>query len=513
MARRPAPAALPRDLVLPSVRIERFFRKRLRHVKGAFAGRPFALEPWQLEDLRRIYDPLVLEREPASGTMLLVRQVREALIGVAKKNGKSHWAAGLGLYHLTADGYWRSEGSGWVWVPEGGAEVFNVAASKDQAKVVFALARQFVLGDPILRTMCQVYKDAIEVPETGAVWRVLAADARLAHGPNPSAAIIDEIWAHRDPELYEAFASAGGARPQPLVLTITTAGWDQGSIAYQLYRAGRAWERSKRPDPRRYFRWYQAPDGCRLDDRRAWRAANPSRWITPAYLRDELRRAKSRGLELQFRRWHLNQWTTTKELAIPAEAWDACAGRPRIPQGAEVVIGVDTAPKRDSTGIVLAHRDASGVHHWRARKMSADPETGYLDYAALEDAIREACRTYTVRRILVDPYNMTRSMLLLAEEGLPIEEFPQGDARMVPASMNLFELVMAGRLRHGGAPELREAVLAAAKRVTERGWRLHKRTSSGVIDVLVAGAMASYELERAEEEPPPPEPNIRLFEL
>ncbi len=495
-----APAALPDGVVLPSLRIERFFRKRLVHVKAPFEGRPFVLADWQLRDIRGIYDRLKVIRHPETREELLVREVHEALVGVAKKNGKTSEAAGLGLYHLTADGYHRREQGSWIWTLEGGAEVYNIAASKDQAKVLFQIGKQMVLRDPLLRTMCRPYRDAIEVLETGAVWRVLAADARLAHGPNPSVAIIDEIWAHRDPELYEAFASAGAARAQPLVIVITTAGWDQTSIGYALYKAGRRWERSKRPARDYYFAWHQAPEGSRIDDPKAWRQANPSKWVTSSYLKGELKRARERGLELQFKRWHLNQWTTTKEIAIPIEAWDACAGRPKIPKDAEVVVGVDTAPKRDSTGIIVAHRDGAGVHHWRGRKFVADPETGYLDYDALEQAIRDVCRRYQVRRVLVDPYNMTRSMLLLADEGIPIEEFPQGDARMVPASMNLYELVMAGRLRHGGDQELRECVLAAAKKLTERGWRLHKRTSSGVIDKLVAGVMASYELERGEQE-------------
>jgi phage terminase large subunit-like protein len=135
--------------------------------------------------------------------------------------------------------------------------------------------------------------------------------------------------------------------------------------------------------------------------------------------------------------------------------------------------------------------------------MRADPETGYLDFDAMEDVLRQLCRTYTVGRILVDAYNMTRSMLLLQEEGLPVEEFPQNDLRMVPACLTLYELLVERRLRHGGDPYLRDQVQAAAKRITERGWRFSKRTSSGPIDALIAGTMASYELERQEEEMEP----------
>lgn len=503
-------------LVVPSLRIERYFRRHLVHAKGSFAGRPFVLDDWQMDDVRAIYDPLVVERDPVTRELQLLREVREAVIGVAKKNGKTHEAAGLGIYHLTSDGYWREEGGTWVWTPEGGAEVYNVAGSKDQAKVLFELGRQFVLKSPMLRALCGrgIYKDAIEVPETGAVWRVLASDAKLAHGPNPSAAIIDEIWTHRDPELYTAFKTAGAARRQPLLLTITTAGWDQKTIAYALYKEGRRWEKAKRRSRRFYFNWRESPPKTKVDDPAALRAANPAKHVTLAFLRHEYTELKKLGLESQFYRFHRNNWRTGKELAIELELWDTCDERAKIPKGADVIIGVDSAPKRDSTGVVIDHRDAAGVHNWRSRKMVVDPDTGYLDYDALEDALREACRTYEVLRIFVDPYNMTRSMLLLQDEGLPIEEFPQGDARMVPASMNLFELVVQRRLRHGGDADLREAVQAAAKRITERGWRLAKRTSAGVIDVLVAGTMAAYGWELPEEEAEEePEPGIRMFEL
>lgn len=496
MARVSAAATVPAGKLLPSQRIERFFRQELRHGKGEFAGRPFTLEPWQVTDIRGIYDPLVLRRGA------LVRQVDEAVIGLSKKNGKTHTAAGLGVFGLTADGYYLHGSDGWDWIPEYGAEVYNIAGSKDQAKVLFKIGSGFVERSPTLRAMCRIFRDAIEVPETESVWRVLAADARLAHGPNPSTTIIDEIWVHRDPELYTAFKTAGVARRQPLLITITTAGWDQTSIAYALYKRGRSARRS----PRFYFHWYQA-EGSKIDDPKALRAANPSRWVSLAYLRGELSDARRMGLENQYRRFHRNEWTLTKEQAIPLDLWDANAGRPKIPKGAEVMVGVDAAPKHDSTGIVVDHRDAARVHNVRATIMRANPDTGYLDFDLLEELLRELSRIYTVTRILVDPHFMIRSMLMLTDEGLPIEAFPQSDVRMVPASVNLFELLVARRIRHGGDPQLREQVQAASKRVTERGFRFAKR-SSGNIDGLIAMTMVTYEQERAPEGEPPKQPSL-----
>lgn len=477
-------------VVAPSVRIARFMERHLTHVKGEWSGAPFVLEPWQrAEIIEPVFDRLRVARGAA------VREVSEALIGVGKKNGKTELAAGLGAYGLFADGHYVRAGTGWRWRREPGAEVFNVAGSKDQARVLFRVGRSMIEGSPMLTAQAKLYRDAIEVPTTGAVWRVLASDAKLSHGPNPSLAIIDELWTQDTAELYEAFASAGAARRQPLVIVITTAGWAKDTIAYRLYRAGLT-NRSRAF----YARWWQAPDKGRLDDRAGWHAANPASWITSAYLEGELARARRTGNEAQFRRWHLNQWATSGESALPSRVWAKGAGRPQIPEGAEVVIGVDTAPKRDSTAIAIDHLDDAGTHHLRVEHFHADADTGYLDYAALEQRLRELARRYDVSRVLVDPYNMIRSMLDLSEEGLPIEEMPQTDARMVPASMGFYELMAEGRVRHGNARELSEQAANAGKRVAERGWRFAKARSAGVIDGIVASAIAVYEAERGFEE-------------
>lgn len=486
-------ASLTLPAAVPSRRIERFFERHLTHGKGDFAGMPFSMDPWQLDGLiRPLFDDLEIVRRP-SGVIVAARRKREGLLGVGKKNGKTHVAAGLGAFGLVADGYWVLEGDAWRFQPEYGAEVYNLAGSRDQAKVLFELGSGFVNRSPFLRSMCKVYKDAIEFSETESVWRVIAADqsGALAHGPNPSIAIIDEIWTHRTPHLYEALASAGAARVQPLVIIITTAGFNREAIAYALYKRGlRA-----RDDPRFHFRWYEANDALPINSREAWEQANPSAWVTSAYLKSELKRARELGNESEFRRWHLNQWTGGTAAAIPVALWDANAAKPRIPAGATVIIGVDAAPKRDTTAVCIDYRDPKGIHHVRVTILRADPDTGYLDFDALEELLRELCRTYDVTRILVDPFNMIRSMVMLQEEGLPIVEFPQGDARMVPASMNLYELLINERIRHGGNRELRAQALAAGKKETARGWRLHKLKSADKIDGIHALALTTYQWE------------------
>lgn len=478
-ARKPAPRALSdtarRDLGARSAkRVTNFCGLHVRHLKGPLAGEPFQLERWQENDITR----------PIFGTLDKDgrRTYREALIGIARKNGKSLLASGIALYGLFADGWWTPSGD---WRPEWGAEVFSVAGSKDQARIVFGTARDIVLGSPMLRASCKVYRDAIEVPERASVYRVLSSDARLAHGYNPSVAILDELHVHRNGELYEALKTGGGARTQPLLISITTAGWDRNSIAYRLYEAGKAGR-----DPRMWFRWWEAPPGCKPTDAKAIRAANPGRWVTAEFLRSQY---LSGGIpEAVYRRLHLNQWTGHAARWIPMDLWDACGAKPKIPAGGDVWIGVDAAPKRDTTAVVVVHRDDRGTHHIRGFVFEADRTMGYLDFDAVEMLLRDLCTDYNVRRILVDPYVMMRSMLDLAEEGLPIEEFPQNDSMMVPASQTLYDLVLEARIRHGNDRTLREQADVAAIKETPRGWRLHKLKSSLPIDSVVATAMACH---------------------
>ncbi|MGH2692333.1 MAG: terminase large subunit domain-containing protein [Actinomycetota bacterium] len=500
-----AKAGSPHIPLLPSERIRRFFLRHLRHGKDRWAGRPFVLESWQIDDfIKPVYDqlePRRIETVTAEGsvarTSAMFRSVREGLLGVAKKNGKSHLGAGLGAYGLVADGYYQREGDEWRWTLEPGREVYNIAGSRPQAKVLFEIARSFVDQDPLLRAMCRLYRDAIEVPETGSVWRVLASDADLLHGPNPSTAIIDEIWVHKNPEMYEALAGAGAARAQPLLIIITTAGYEQATIAHTLYERGR----KTRKNRRFYSVWFEAPEDSKIDDLDATKKANPSRWVTKAYLKQELTRARETGNENAFARFHRNQWTSSKEAAIPIRLWRKTYEPPEMLKGEPAIVAVDSAPKRDSTGIAVVQRDEeSGIHHAVVSKMAADPESGYLDYDALEQLLRELCVAYDVQRLLVDRYNMVRSMLILQSEGLPVEEFPQSDALMVPASMNLYELVVGDRLRLGPHEDLRREVQAAAKQITERGWRFTKRKSSGLIDGLVALTMATYIAEKGVQE-------------
>lgn len=447
-----------------AVRVERFFERHLRHMKGRFAGQPFILEDWQRDEI--IY--------PLFGTIdqkTKLRHYREALIGLPRKNGKSELAAGIALYMLLADG-------------EFAPEVYSVAGDRKQASLVFNTAADMVLASPTLRAVCKVYRGGkvIEAREVNGIYRALSSDADLQHGLNPYCAIVDEYHVHKSSEQYEALRTGTAARENPLIVTITTAGEERQGPAWRLYERGASGD-----DPKMLFRWWSPPKDFDLSDRKAWREANPASWVSMDFLADQ----KGSLPEAVFRRLHLNEWYEGALGAwIPRESWEGCAGNPTFDAAVPSVIGVDAASRQDTTAIALVQVDPDGKFNSKVWNLDVDPDLGYLDYGRLEDLIREICSTYLVTRIAFDPFQMIRSQQILANEGLPTEVFPQSDQRMVPASQLLYDLVMEGRLVHENDALVSDQVLAAGIRETARGWRLDKRKSSRPIDSVIALAIA-----------------------
>jgi phage terminase large subunit-like protein len=182
------------------------------------AGSPLQLRDWQKELIRHVF----------AGNGLTYRH-RINLIGMPRKNGKSALGSVFGLYSLILGAK--------------GAEVYSVAAEKEQARIVFADAKRMIESSPELTSMTKLYRDAIELPSQGSVYRVLSAEAYSKEGLNPSATIFDELHAQPSRELFDVMSLAMGARPSATLIAITTAGVrtdtsGQDSICYSLYQLG-----------------------------------------------------------------------------------------------------------------------------------------------------------------------------------------------------------------------------------------------------------------------------------
>ena len=459
-------------------RVARFVEHHVRQTKGRWNGEPLKLEGWQREIINELY---LVDADHNN-------VYREAIIGIPRKNGKSTLMAAIALYGLMAAG-------------EHGAEVYAAAASKDQARIVFQQAREFVEVSPELRKWLRPQRNVITCSSNNGVFRVLSSDAPLQHGLNPSLVVIDELWAHKDPELYYALTTGQLARLNPLVVNITTAGFDRESIGWQVYERGVELEAQGIDAMReaRYFcRWYAAPEGANIDDPKVWKAANPASWVTT----EDLRLERERLPEFIFRRLHLNQWTETEEAWITPDMWDACKGKPLFNPETASWFGIDIGLKRDARAFIWCqwHGDDLHVHHDIKTPEKGKPLTAMSARGRL---IEITTGWRGLKEIAYDPWQFTESAEMLEEMGLPMVEFQQNNALMAPASERLYELIKEGRLVHDGDPTFRKHILSAVIAQTERGWRISKKESRERIDAAVALTLAADRAVLTRNEEPP----------
>lgn len=354
-----------------------FFEKYLRHSKGKWSGAPFVLEPWQRDDIIR---PLFGWKRP-DGT----RRYRHAYIELPRKNGKSTLAAGLALYLLVAD-------------REPGAEVYSCAADREQARIVFAQARQMVENSPALRKRLKTFRNAITYPQKAASYKVLSADAPTKHGLNSSGIIFDELHAQPNRELFDVMDTSIGARTQPIMIMITTAGYDLESVCYEQHLYAEQIANGVISDPSWFVYIAAAHPNDDWKNPATWKAANPGYGVTigEEYLREQFIKAvKSPAYENTFKRLHLNLWTSQETKWIARADWDVLGNDPtaRIlkllcpihPKRTLVVLGNDPTARilklgggevDPDSGEVLDNDPTARILKWAATSMTMRSSLG-----------------------------------------------------------------------------------------------------------------------------------------
>lgn len=481
---QPAFATLPKSSLSDGDDVIAFAEHFLRVSKGVRAGQPLTLTEWQQWLVRALLERNAKDH-PNAGRL----RYKRALIGLPRKNGKSLVGSALALYGLLAG--------------EAGAEVYSAAGDRQQARIVFEEAKQQILQSPSLMGECKIYRDAIEVPSTNAIYRVLSSDGKLAHGLNPSLVIFDELWVQRNDDLWDALTLGSGARLDPLVVAITTAGFDLDSLCGKLYQYGKQVVAGDILDDQFGFWWWEAAADCDVHDEKQWRIANPNLPLGLLDL-DDLRVSARQTAEASHRRFRLNQWTRSAESWLPAGAWENC----NDPEAATINpyepcwVGIDMALKHDSIGIVIAQPHDDGRIGLRAKIFH--PDQGAFDVHAVEAYLRELHNELNVQEFAYDPAFFQRSAEVLYDDGLPMVEFPQSSQRMIPACGTTYELIVSKKLAHGGSPMFTDQVLSAAQRMTENGWRLSKGKSRRKIDACIAMVMAVDRATRRNTNTPQP---------
>lgn len=480
----------------------RFFAEFLRHSKGEWAGKPVELSGWQ-----RFVVGSVHGWKRADGT----RRFRTVYEEVPRKNGKSTKLAGVGLDMLLCDG-------------EPGAEVYAAATKRDQARIIFDEARRMVAASPELARLVARYKLNLSVDGTASKFEPMSSDDKTADGLNPHCVLVDELHAHKTRALLDVLDTALGARRQPLLWIITTAGDTTPESVYDAENdyATKVLEGTVEDDA--HFAFICTIDkGDRWDDPRAWAKANPNLGISVKL--DDLERqarkaAKSPAALNAFQRLRLNVRTTDTERAIDMEVWAKNSrGKFDVDKLPRLRCwgGLDLSSRIDLTAYVkLFEPDADGIMRVACRFwMPADTlerradldrvpyrrwvDEGHIevtpgnviDHAEIKAAIVADLARFDLIDVGHDPWNATQLAVECSEQGVNMVEFIQGLRTYTAPTKELQALLADRKLDHGDNPVLR--VMASNLKVqTDKNLNCmpHKAHSTGRIDGMTALIMA-----------------------
>ena len=469
--------------------------------QNEWAGNPFQLLPWQEQLIREFYGVQVKDDDGR-----WVRYRRFLYNEIPKKNGKSELAAGLGLYHLVADGE-----------PMPNVGIF--AVDKENADTIYKCAKYMVehtaMSQPAHRPLV-FCRDSVREIRTrdGGLMKVYSSDVENKHGPSFSAILCDELhaWKGRAGRARWEVLTTGSdaARRQQTVLVLTTAGDDpdRGSIGWEIHEKCRrilAWRRGEPEQPMDTddTEWLPVMFGvsvltgddpdriAALDiyDEELWKQCNPSYGVTmrARKFRAEARAARqSESAERNFRWLRLNQWISTKDVGwLPLTLYDktqwgpsAKAERPAWGEklrGKMCYGGLDLSTTTDLTAFVLVFPPQPGLdtavalfQAWRPREGVLEAEqrdhvpyrdwerAGFIDlcegdmidYSEVEAAVVHASRTYDMKLLGVDPYLSRTLTQRLTEKKIRVAEIPQTMMSMSPAMKELERMIRAREMLH-----------------------------------------------------------------
>lgn len=440
------------------------------------------------------------------------RRFTSALFAVARKNAKSTLASATLLYCLCCE-------------PEEGAQVISAATTFPQASIIFNTAKRMVEKTPDLREAfgLECWAKSVSRFETGGSFKPIHAKASTQDGLNPSHVGLDEIHAHKTPDLLNVLTSAAGARSNPLWLYTTTEGYTNPGPWADIRRFAKSLLKGVFGYDADHFLavFFALDDEDDEFDDSKWVKANPLMDVNPhllAAIRKEAVEAKQMPSKLaEFRIKRLNRPASTADGWIDLTKWQRCAGEVDLEWLAQYpcTAALDLASTMDLTAFRLvwdvegrlythgvrwvpedavAYRTERGTvpyASWVEAGLLKQTEGNVTDYAVIEADILELFERFNIQQIAYDRWNATDLVGRLVEQGLPMIEFIQGPKSYHPAMQALERAYMAGNLNHGGDPVLN---WCASNIISRRDQNLNmapdKKRSADKIDDMVALLMA-----------------------
>lgn len=484
------------------------FSQICKHVEGHLAGEAVELEGWQAFIGWNVFG--WYKKVEMYGKERWVRRFNEAYVDIARKNGKTTFAAIIALFLAMVDG-------------EAGAQVYTAGTKMEQAKICYDAATDMAKGEKHLAKHVKPRTNALLIPSTRSSIKPIPADSKKLDGLNVHGSIVDEYHAHPDAGLWSVLRTGMGARRNPLQFTITTAGFNKQGACFQYRGVCMDILKGIKKDDSIFAIIYTLDREDNWDDPEVWVKANPN--LEVSVTMDSLKTGYQRAIndktyEVEFKTKNLNTWVDAAKVWIPDAVWMKGQDQPPIEQhyGHDCYAGLDLAASEDFNALVLVfpYEKDHTVHYdvypffWIPEAKLADrrenihyrgwESDGYLSVTAgnlvddntIKHQVAEILKPFNLKGLAFDRFKATHGVIqYLLELELSLIEFGQGFVSMDQPTQEIYKMAYQERLHHGANPILRWMAGNVVIKMNEAGAiKMDKAKSKDKIDGMVALAMA-----------------------
>ena len=435
----------------------------MKHYSSGAAGKPFILEPWEDFIICNIFCLYRVDTRR--------RKYKTAHISVSRKNGKTTLAAALGLFSLIADG-------------EPASSVIMAANSREQAHIDFDAASSFARQlDPRKKSL-KVLRNEIVFQKNNASLKVISADASTGDGLNPSMVILDELHEAVDSKLFDVLRSGQGFREQPLMLSITTAGFRIGGFCNQYEDYCKEILMGQKVDETLFALLYTLDDGDDWTDESNFIKSNPNLGITVKrdWLSEQVNQAKnSPTLEVGVKTKNLNVWCSSSTTWIPEQyirksLMDVDLTEFKNKNNYLVYLGFDLAAISDLTAVSIMFVDPDTEEYffktwyylpksaldgkynselykmWSSKGFLTLTDSETTDYNYIQNQIVYLYETFDVQGVFFDSWNAQMLVNNLTNLGLPMTAYSQSIGNFNKPTKEMERLVLSDKVRFDNNP-------------------------------------------------------------
>lgn len=435
----------------------------MKHYSSGAAGKPFVLEPWEDFIICNIFCLYRVDTRR--------RKYKTAHISVSRKNGKTTLAAALGLFSLIADG-------------EPASSVIMAANSREQAHIDFDAASAFARQlDPRKKSL-KVLRNEIVFQKNNASLKVISADASTGDGLNPQLVVLDELHEAPDSKLFDVLRSGQGFREQPLMLSITTAGFRIGGFCNQYEDYCKEILMGQKVDETLFALLYTLDDGDDWTDESNFIKSNPNLGVTVKrdWLSEQVNQAKnSPTLEVGVKTKNLNVWCSSSTTWIPEQyirrsLMDVDLTEFKNKNNYLVYLGFDLAAISDLTAVSIMFVDPETEEYffktwyylpksaldgkynselykmWSSKGFLTLTDSETTDYNYIQNQIVYLYETFDVQGVFFDSWNAQMLVNNLTNLGLPMTAYSQSIGNFNKPTKEMERLVLSDKVRFDNNP-------------------------------------------------------------